>query len=249
MEAEVRVSARLVNLAVLIALVLGVALYNVIPLDSDDLPAAQAALVDEPAAPAATPRAAATVPARAPGSGGFGSGVAALEQATTADQVVSSGGGGDAVDTTPPTVPPACPTDAASDAYETVADPLAAALGEALPRDNLRLLAEIAAGCSTESPATPLLGLALDIGRLVPDTGLAPLDLSAIPPVAAPELPAEVIDALAPLQPTIMEACSTIGLLGVLLAVLPGAAHVPVNGSELADLIVPATSLCAQFEG
>jgi hypothetical protein len=142
----------------------------------------------------------------------------------------------------------ACPTATASDAYESVADPLAEAIGERVPRDNLRLLTEIAAGCSDDTPTTPLLGLALDLARLVPSTGLPNQDLSAIPPVPAPALPEQVIDALAPLNDQIMEACGNVGLLGVIVAVVPSTAGIPVNGSDLADLLVPAQTLCAQFE-
>lgn len=123
------------------------------------------------------------------------------------------------------------------------------AIGEQLPADNLRVLAEIAAGCSAEPATTPLIGLALDLARLVPPTGLEPIDLQAIPSVDAPRLPQQVIDALAPLAEPIGEACGGVGLLGVLLAVVPGAAGVPVHGQDLADALRPAQSLCAQFEG
>jgi hypothetical protein len=71
----------------------------------------------------------------------------------------------------------------------------------------------------------------------------------AIPAIEAPALPAPLLDALAPLNDPIMEACGNIGLLGVLMAVFPSAAHVPVDGNQLGDVIVPAQTLCAQFEG
>jgi hypothetical protein len=79
--------------------------------------------------------------------------------------------------------------------------------------------------------------------------GIAPPDLSAIPAIEAPALPAPLLDALAPLDDQIMEACGNVGLLGVLMAVFPSAAHVPVDGNQLGDVIVPAQTLCAQFEG
>jgi hypothetical protein len=190
-----------------------------------------------------------------PSGSSFGSGTGALESGVTADQVVGSGGGSGIATppatptpTTPPVPKATCTTDQASDAYESISDPIAAAIGESLPRDNLRLLAEIAAGCSGETPTTPLLGLALDIARLVPSTGLDNVDLSAIPAVPAPEIPSAIIDALAPLQPQIMEACGNVGLMGVIVAVVPSTAGIPVAGSDLADVLVPAQTLCAQFE-
>lgn len=248
-----RVSEKAIFVGAALALLLGVVLYNLIPISSAPRDAAQpAAFGTSPttAAPAIPPSTAAAVQGVLDGRSGsssFGSGVAALESGATADEIVGSGQGGSTVDTTP--VPaPSCPTDQASDAYDSVAGPVSEAMGQSLPADNLRVLAEVAAGCSAESPTTPLIGLALDIARLLPDTGLEPVDLQVIPSVDAPLLPQPVIDALAPLAEPIGEACGGVGLLGVLLAVLPGAANVPVHGQDLADALRPAQSLCAQFE-
>ena len=253
-----RLDDRIVLGVLVAALVLGLVLYNVVSFGSgEEARATGPASLDTP-----TTTAAGTVPSAstgaapspslssgAPGSS-FGSGSAALDAGATATDLVGSGSASPAVTTprTPPVPAPTCTTDQASDAYETISDPIAAAIGESLPRDNLRLLAEIAAGCSGETPTTPVLGLALDIARLVPATGLAPVDLSAIPAVSAPAVPQPIIDALAPLQPQIMEACGNVGLMSVIVAVVPSTAGIPVAGSELADVLVPAQTLCAQFE-
>jgi hypothetical protein len=248
------VPTKVVNVAVLAALVLGIGLYNIVPLSSDDerqtAPAVVASTTTTTAIAASGDDAGAA--AAVPTGGAFGSAVAALEQGLDAGSVGGSGEGGSTLPPTPPPPPiPAstCPTDVANDAYESVSGPVGAALGQPLPEDNLRVLAEIAAGCSAEPATTPLIGLALDISRLVPDTGIGPVDLSAIPAVDAPALPGALVDALAPISAPIQEACGGVGLLGVLVAVLPGAANVPVHGQDLADALVPAQSLCAQLEG
>ena len=137
----------------------------------------------------------------------------------------------------------------ANDAYEQVSDPVSVALGKSLPRDNVRLLAEIGAGCSNESPGTPVIGLALDISRLVPDTGVPAVPLGGVvPDVSAPTIPPAVIDALGPLADPIRDGCADVALMGILISVIPGAAHVPLYGSDIAKAIVPAQTLCTQFE-
>lgn len=255
MNDDRRISERIVFGAIAIALVLGIGIYNVIPIGSSS---------DEPPTPAVLDTATSTTAAPAPDAdegaapsssqvgAAFGSAVAALESGETADDLGLSGAGGssDGVSTpTPPPVPnPTCPTDVANDAYDAVAGPLGDALGQQLPQDHLRVLTQIAAGCSNASPATPLIGIAIEIGRLVPPTGLPNQDLSAIPAVEVPALPSAVVDALEPLRPQIMEGCGTVGLLGVLLAVLPGTIGAPISGSDLADALVPAQSLCKNFE-
>ena len=42
--------------------------------------------------------------------------------------------------------------------------------------------------------------------------------------------------------------CGDVALLGVLISVLPGAAQVPLYGSDAAEVLLPATTLCAQFD-
>jgi hypothetical protein len=252
-------SEKLIGLVVLFALLLGVVVYNVIPIshgqDDASITPAVSLTNDDVAAPAVPTTIADAVHSILDGSASvgtsFGSGIAALQSGATADQLVGSSQGTDTVDTpTPPDVPaPACPTEQANDAYDSVAGPVGAALGQQLPADNLRVLAEIAAGCSAEPATTPLIGLALDLARLLPDAGVAPPDLSAIPAVEAPALPSALIDALGPVKSPIQEACGNVGLLGVLMAVFPSAAHVPVDGNQLGDVLVPAQTLCAQFEG
>lgn len=254
MDNDRRLDERIVFGALAVALVLGIGIYNVIPISSaKDVPATPVAL-DDTAAPAASAPAE-TVGGSLPSSqvgAAFGSAVAALESGQSADDLGLSGSGGTSggVSTpTPPPVPnPTCPTDVANDAYDSVAGPLGAAIGQQLPQDHLRVLTQIAAGCSNASATTPLIGIALDIGRLVPSTGLPNQDLSAIPAVELPPLPSAVVDALEPLREQIMEGCGTVGLLGVLLAVFPGTIGAPISGSDLADALVPAQSLCKNFE-
>ena len=256
MSDDRRFSERIVFGALAVALVLGIGIYNVIPISSAKDAAASPALLDEAAAaPATAAPTASPVGGSLPSSqvgAAFGSAVAALEAGSSADDLGLSGSGstsGGISTPTPPPVPnPTCPTDVANDAYDSVAGPLSAAVGEQLPQDHLRVLTQIAAGCSNASPATPLIGIALDLGRLVPATGLPNQDLSAIPAVEVPPLPSAVVDALEPLRPQIMEGCGTVGLLGVLLAVFPGTIGAPISGSDLADALVPAQSLCKNFE-
>lgn len=251
------ISSKVIHLAVLVALLLGVGLYNVVPLssDGDDAPADASVAEGGDEAAAAPPAASAATIVESVLGGTFGSGVAALEQGLDAGTVVDAGAGASTLPRAPrtpipPPVPaPTCPTDTANDAYESVSGPVSDAVGQQLPEDNLRVLAEIAAGCSAEPATTPVIGLALDLARLIPPTGADPVDLSAIPAVEAPGLPAAVIDALGPLRAPIQEGCGGVGLLGVLMAVVPGAANVPVHGQDLADVLVPAQSLCAQLEG
>ncbi len=254
MNGDPQISDRAVIGVVVLALVLGVGLYNVIPIGSSSRGARAAAVSATPAAaePAATAgqQPGGSLPSSQVGTV-FGSAIAALEGGQSAADLQTTGSSGTDVPSppSPPPVPAAeCPTDAANDAYDSVAGPLGAALGEQLPQDHLRVLTQIAAGCSTASPATPLIGIALDLARLVPPTGLPNQDLSAIPAIEVPALPAPVVEALEPLREQIMEGCGTVGLLGVLLAVLPGAAGLPISGSDLADALVPAQSLCKNFE-
>jgi hypothetical protein len=253
MDPAPRVSDRVVAGLVAVALLLGIGLYNAFDWSSGAPAATQPAALQPTTTTAPTAGSTGGSVGGAGssaigGSGGvFGSGSQAL-----ADGVEAGAGAGtvDVPETPqPPDVPnPVCPTSVASDAYEQVVDAVSAATGRPLPRDNVRLLAEIGAGCSNESAATPVIGLALDLSRVLPDTALEPVDLSAVPSVEAPALPPEVIDSLGPIADPIGEGCATVGLLGVLVAVVPGAAHVPVHGSDLATALVPAQSLCAQFE-
>jgi hypothetical protein len=256
-DVERRVSERVVIGAVLLALVLGIALYNVVPLDGSSGAAPAAAHLpstDVSGAPTDTGSVAAgTYDVGSSGLGGGGLFDAGSVGALLDGGTAGAGAGTTTVDLpgtpTPPDVPaPTCPTSVASDAYEQVVDPISAASGRALPRDNVRLLAEIAAGCSNESATTPVIGLALDLARLLPDSGLEPVDLSAVPYVEAPALPPAVIDALGPIADPIRDGCANVSLLGILVAVVPGAAHIPVRGSDLGRALAPAESLCAQFE-
>lgn len=267
-----RLSDKIVAGALLASLVLGVGLYRVVAPDRTSAVAAPprpalasgAAVLDEGSDGRSTLGGSGTV--AAPGSpasvtvGGARSGLAGGGTGAGAGgPLTGSGGGTDPLEVpdgpaapgapyTPPPPAPPCTTDTANDAYDEVARPLSEALGTPLPADNLRVLTQIAAGCSDEAPTTPLLGLALDLARMVPPTGLPPFDLSFLPYVEAPTIPAPIIDALAPLNDQIMEACGVVGLMGVIMAVVPSTAGLPFNGSELARLIVPATTLCAQLE-
>ena len=249
-----RVSDRLIIGLVVIALLLGVGLYNVFDWGSGDpsvsRPAALESTSTVPSSGTAVGDVTATAgPDLGTGSGGlFGSGSQALADGADAG-AAGDGGGVDVPETPqPPDVPnPTCPTSVANDAYEQVVDPVSAAIGQQLPSDNVRVLAEIAAGCSNASAATPVIGLALDLARLVPDTGVPPVDLSPVPSVE-PTLPPAVIDSLGPIADSIREGCATVALLGIFVAVIPGAASVPVHGSDLARALVPAERLCAQFE-
>jgi hypothetical protein len=252
-----RLDDRIVLGVLVAAMALGLVLYNVVSFGGgDDARAAQPAALSTPStsaapAPASVDSGSSTSPSlSSSGGSSFGSGSAALDAGATASDLVSSGSASPPVTTprTPPVPAPTCTTEQASEAYESISDPIAAAIGESLPRDNLRLIAEIAAGCSAETPTTPVLGLALDIARLVPATGVPTVDLSAVPAVPAPPIPAAIIDALAPIQPQIMEACGNVGLMGIIVAVVPSTAGIPVAGSDLADVLVPAQTLCAQFE-
>jgi hypothetical protein len=254
MEQDRRVSDAVVIGLVAAALVLGVALYNIVPLPASAGRGGDGALAAPTtttvvAQPVAGPSgSSSSFDAGGAGTAGglFGSATPSLQSGATAE--TSSGATVDVPDT--PTVPaPTCPTSVASDAYEQVSDPVSAALGKPLPRDNVRMLAEIGAGCSNESAATPVIGLAVDISRLVPDTGVPAIPLTGVvPDLSAPAIPPAVIDALGPIADPIREGCANVALLGVLIAVIPGAAHVPLYGSDIAKVIVPADTLCAQFE-
>ena len=250
MEQDTRYSDAIVIGLVVAALVLGVALYNIVPLPKSSSSSGDSALAPTTTTVAPQPTGSSGSSSgiqTGSGSGGlFGSATPALQSGATAAS--GSGSGVDIPDT--PSIPdPTCPTSVASDAYEQVADPVSAALGKPLPRDNVRMLAEIGAGCSNESAATPVIGLALDISHLVPDTGVPAVPLGGVvPDVSAPPIPPAVIDALGPIADPIREGCADVALLGVLIAVLPGAAHVPLYGSDIAKVIVPADTLCAQFE-
>ncbi|MEN3272789.1 MAG: hypothetical protein V7636_1550 [Actinomycetota bacterium] len=250
MEPDKHYSDAVVIGLVVAALVLGVALYNIIPLPKSSSSSSDSALVPTTTTVAAQPTgssSSSSVDTGSTSSGGlFGSATPALQSGETAE--TNSNAGVDVPDT--PTVPaPTCPTSVANDAYEQVSDPVSAALGKPLPRDNVRMLAEIGAGCSNESAATPVIGLALDLSRLVPNTGIPAVPLTgAVPDVSAPTIPPAIIDALGPIADPIREGCANVALIGVLIAVLPGAAQLPIYGSDLAKAIVPADTLCAQFE-
>jgi hypothetical protein len=251
MEQDTRYSDAVVIGLVVAALVLGIALYNIVPLPKSGSSSSERAFAPTTTTTVATQPAGASSASSATGNGSssgglFGSATPALRSGATAE--TNAGSSVDVPDT--PTVPaPTCPTSVANDAYEQVSDPISAALGQQLPRDNVRVLAEIGAGCSNESAATPVIGLALDLSRLVPATGVPAVPLTGVvPEVSAPAIPPAVIDALGPIADPIREGCANVALIGVLIAVLPGAAQLPIYGSDLAKAIVPADTLCAQFE-
>lgn len=144
--------------------------------------------------------------------------------------------------------PPACATDAATDVYDQVQGPAQDALGQPLPGRSVHDLAAIAAGCSDADPTGAVLNLVLDLAALVPDSGIAPVPLPGLPNVPVPPVPDEVVDALRPLAGPIRDGCANLAVVALLLAILPAAAHLPVRGSDLAQLIGPASSVCAVFD-
>lgn len=144
--------------------------------------------------------------------------------------------------------PPACATDAATSVYDQVQGPAQDALGQPLPSRSVHDLAAIAAGCSDADPTGAVLNLALDLAALVPDSGIAPIPLPGLPNVPVPPVPQEVVEALSPLAGPIKEGCANLAVVALLLAILPAAAHLPVRGSDLAQLIGPASSVCAVFD-
>jgi len=144
--------------------------------------------------------------------------------------------------------PAACTTDAVVDVYDQVQGPVAGALGQPLPGRSVRQLAAIAAGCSDDDPTGAVLNLLLDLVVLVPDTGIDPVPLPRLPTVPLPDVPPEVIEALAPIAGPIRDGCANLAVVALLLAILPPAANLPVRGSDLAQLIAPASSVCAVFD-
>jgi len=157
------------------------------------------------------------------------------------------------VDGLPPAAPeaplPACSTDAAADAYDQVATTLGGALGEQLPSRSIRKLAAIGAGCSDDDPTGAVLDIALDVAALVPDTGLPQQDLPRLPSLPPlPSLPDQVRDALAPIAGPVRDGCANLATIALVLAVLPAAASLPVSGSDLAQLIAPASAVCGLFD-
>ena len=244
-------------LGTLVATVVGSSLYAIVGTDADTAQASPAAVSFEDAA---------TGGAGGAGSGAAGGGAAVPSPSGTTFSVTnpsssSFGAGGDSLasgtgstlvpptpSTPTPTTPPAdCPSDAAADAANQARAALSDALGQPVPGSTLGDLAEAAAGCSDADPTSALVILAVELASMVPDTGIAPIDLP-IPGVPLPALPQQVVDALAPLAPAVQEACSVVGLAGVLFAVIPSTANVPIAGSDLATVIGPASQLCGYFE-
>jgi hypothetical protein len=148
----------------------------------------------------------------------------------------------------PPPARPPCSTDAVADIVDQIRAPLGAALGSPAPGESIRDLAAIAAGCSTDDPSGPVLSLALELAALVPDLGLAPIDLPDLPPIPPVDLPGEVVAALGPVADQIRDGCGTASLLAVVLAVLPPAANLPFSGSDLAQLAAPLSVFCGLFD-
>ena len=249
-------------LGTLVATVVGSSLYAIVGTDADTVQASPAAVSFEEAGT--------TGGSGGAGSGAGGGGAALPSPSGTTFSVtspsssssfgsgggsVASGTGSTLVPDTPstpstptPTTPPAeCPSDAAADAANQARAALGDALGQPVPGSTLGDLAEAAAGCSDADPTSALVILAVELASMVPDTGIAPIDLP-IPGVPLPAIPQQVADALAPLAPAVQEACSVIGLAGVLFAVVPSTANVPIAGSDLATVIGPASQLCGYFE-
>jgi hypothetical protein len=248
-------------LGTLVATVVGSSLYAIVGTDAGTAQAAPAAVSFEDAGT--------TDGAGSAGTGAAGGGAVLPSPSGTTFSVtnpssssfdaggdsVASGTGSTLVPNTPstpstptPTTPPAdCPSDAAADAANQARAALSDALGQPVPGSTLGDLAEAAAGCSDADPTSALVILAVELASMVPDTGIAPIDLP-IPGVPLPALPQEVADALAPLAPAVQEACSVVGLAGVLFAVIPSTANVPIAGSDLATVIGPASQLCGYFE-
>jgi hypothetical protein len=247
-------------LGTLVATVVGSSLYAIVGTDADVVQASPAAVSFDQAstgdagALGSTATGGGSVPipspsgttfsVTSPSSSSFGSGGS-----------VASGTGSTLVPNAPstpstptPTTPPAeCPSDAAADAANEARAALSDALGQPVPGSTLGDLAEAAAGCSDADPTSALVILAVEIASMVPDTGIAPIDLP-LPGVPLPQIPPQVSEALAPLAPAVLEACSVVGLAGVLFAVIPSTANVPIAGSDLASVIGPASQLCGAFE-
>jgi hypothetical protein len=151
-----------------------------------------------------------------------------------------------------PDVPdaPACPTEEAAATAAGLRRQVGDTLGQPVPGEAVADLAAIAAGCSNESPTGPVIRLALEVARTVPDTGLPPVTTPVLPfPPAPPApVPPEVVEALQPAAPVVQEACGGIGMLGLLVAVLPGAAGVEIYDSNIITALGAAAALCGQFE-
>jgi hypothetical protein len=242
--------------ASLAALIVGGGLYLAVPkgdLGSD----AAAARTPDVAAVGTVGEAGATSGGFAAGGttsssfGGMTGSPAALVQAVIEGTPPSTGGDTAAVPDAPdaPEVP-ACPSEAASDAADDLRAQVAEAAGQPIPGDALGDLAAIAAGCSTESPTGPVLRLALELARLVPETGLPPVETPTVPLPVPPEapVPPEVVDALAPAGPVVVEACGAIGMLGLLVGLVPGAAGVELYDSNAITVVGYGAALCGQFE-
>jgi len=250
-------------LGTLVATVVGSSLYAVVGTDGDTAQASPAAIAFEDAAGAGGADGSSAggggSAGQVPSSGGTTYTVSSPSSPSFAGSggsgSVASGTGSTLVPNTPstpstptPTTPPAeCPSDAAADAAAEARGALGDALGQPVPGSTLGDLAEAAAGCSDADPTGALVILAVELASLVPDTGLAPIDLP-IPGVPLPPFPPEIAQALAPVAPAVQEACGVIGLAGVLFAVIPSTANVPIAGSDLATVIGPASQLCGAFE-
>ena len=145
---------------------------------------------------------------------------------------------------------PACPSEAARGAADDLRAQVADAVGRPIQGDALGDLAAIAAGCSTESPTGPVLRLALELARLAPETGLPPVETPSVPLPVPPEapVPPEVVAALAPAEAVILEACGAIGMLGLLVGLVPGAAGVELYDSNAITVVGYGAALCSQFE-
>ena len=248
-------------LGTLVATVVGSSLYAIVGTDADTAQASPAAVAFEDAASGGSGGTGTPVAGGGsvvvPSSGGTTFSVSPSSSSSSGGSggSFSSGTGSTLVPNTPstpstptPTTPAAdCPSDAATDAANQARAALGDALGQPIPGSTLGDLAEAAAGCSDASPTDALVILAVEIASLVPDTGIAPIDLP-IPGVPLPQIPPQVSEALAPLAPAVLEACGVIGLAGVLFAVVPSTANVPIAGSDLATVIGPASQLCGAFE-
>ena len=270
-----RISERTVFGALAVALVLGIGIYNVIPISSAS---------DEPATPAVVPTTTTSVApageeggaAAVTGSGTFGSAIAALQSQRTADQVVAEAA---ATETFVPG--PSCPTDVVAAAADDARARVGEVLGVDVPGSGLADLAAIAAGCSNADATGPLLAFALELGALtttapsarpagatptapaptapaVTVPGAVGVATTAAPTVPATTavttvevvsvgLPAGLADALEPEADVLRAGCADVGFLAVLVASVPGAA-VAVYGADAATAVAQATALCAVLD-
>ncbi|HEX4904186.1 MAG TPA: hypothetical protein VFU93_01960 [Acidimicrobiales bacterium] len=271
MDGERRISERIVFGVLAVALVLGIGIYNVIPLSSSS---------DEPATPAVIPTTTTVAPdgesggAAGTGSASFGSGIAALQSQRTADQLVADAAAAETL------VPgPSCPADVVTAVADDARGRVEGVLGVEVSGRGLADLAAIAAGCSNADATGPLLSFALELAALTttapttrPATAAPTVATSApapavtvpgavattvtpaVPATTVPAavetvpvgLPAGLADALAPEAAAISAGCADVGFIAVLVAVVPGAT-VEVYGADADDAAADATALCELF--